>query len=316
MTEPLIEIVILNYNGHDVVDECVQSILDKTTYRNYLIIFADNGSIDDSLEKAEKKYTGNGKVIFVKIPNNTGYSRGMNIAIEDRLVKSNCKFFVLLNNDIVITDPDWLQNLLRPMMTNSSIGITCGALKTPSGKIQVGGMMQFNGLTMSYIGPVPLEKDGFLDFAQMAACLVRREVLVKTKGFDERYTPFSSEETDFSLRAKYLGYSIYFVHGLVLFHKHSVALNKVDPPYTQYIGKRNLIRFRLLHYPLHWIFFSLFLEYRVLFNMFFLRSGKGIKFNRNWSTHLKGYLVAILVNILQLGETLDRRMQLNTQKKH
>ena len=313
MVNPVIEILILNHNGNDIVDECLHSIFEKTTYQKYKVVLIDNGSTDTCLERIEKKYKN--KMLFIKLPNNAGFSKGMNRGIEERLLKDKSDFFVLLNNDIVITDPDWIQKLLHPMNNDNTIGITCGALTTPSGRLQVGGLMKFNGLTMSYIGTFDTNKDRFLDFAQMAACLIRREVLIKTKGFDEQYTPFNSEENDLSIRAKYLGYNIYFVHDLILLHKHSVSLRKVESSFVYYISKRNCIRFRLLHYPLHWIFLSLLKEYRVLLSIFFSHNGRTIQFNKTWHTVLKGYVCAIIVNVLRIDEIIDRRMQLHTQKK-
>ena len=312
--EPLVEIVMLNYNGENIAEKCVQSILDKTTYKNYKIIFVDNGSFDQSLAQAEKLYSKNDKVIFVKIPCNTGYPRGMNIGMNDRLVKSDSDFFIPLNDDIIITDPDWIQKLLKPMK-DPTVGVTCCSLKTPSGRIQKGGMLQFNGLTMSYIGTFPTDKDCTIDFAAMAACMIRREVFVKARGFDEKYSPFNSEETDLSLRIKYLGYSIYFIHDLVLFHDHGATLKKIESAFTYFITKRNSIRFRLLHYPWHWILGSLILEYKVLFNLFFYRDEKKIRFNPQCWQHIKAYIAAVTVNILNIGQTLDRRIQINTQKK-
>lgn len=314
MAEPLIEIVILNYNGEGIVDKCVQSILDKTSYKNYKIVFADNGSTDDSLAQAEKKYAKNDKVLFIKIPYNTGYPKGMNWGVQERIAKSPAEFFVPLNDDIIITDPDWLQKFLKPMQ-DLKVGMTCCSLKTPSGKIQKGGMMKFNGLTMSYIGDFPTDKDCTVDFAAMAACLVRRDVFLKIGGFDEKFTPFNSEENDFSLRTKYAGYTVYFIHDLFLFHDHGATLKKVESLFTHYITKRNAIRFRLIHYPLHWLLFCIFPEYRVWLSFFFFRDGRKIKFNKDCLKRLKSYLLAIWVNVLQLGEAVDRRTQLRLQKK-
>ncbi|HSU72626.1 MAG TPA: glycosyltransferase [Candidatus Binatia bacterium] len=314
MDEPVVEIVILNYNGEGIVDKCVQSILDKTTYRNYKIVFADNGSVDKSLTQAEKKYANNEKVLFIRIPYNTGYPKGMNWGVQERIVQGTSEFFIPLNDDIIITDPDWIQKLLKPMQ-DPKVGMTCCSLKTPSGRIQRGGMLQFNGLTMSYIKPFDHEKDGTIDVAAMAACLVRREVFLKIGGFDEKYTPFNSEENDFSLRTSYAGYDVHFIHDLFLFHDHGATLKKVESLFTYYITKRNCIRFRLLHYPLHWIFFSLFPEYRVWLSMFFFRDGKKVSFNKDCLKRVKLYVLAIVVNLLQLGEIIDRRAQLQTQKK-
>jgi glycosyltransferase involved in cell wall biosynthesis len=46
---PLVSIIILNYNGSGVVDRCVKSVLD-TDYPNFEVIFVDNASVDGSYD--------------------------------------------------------------------------------------------------------------------------------------------------------------------------------------------------------------------------------------------------------------------------
>ena len=47
MTEPMVSIIILNYNGKDYVEECLDSVLSQT-YKNMEVIVVDNASKDGS----------------------------------------------------------------------------------------------------------------------------------------------------------------------------------------------------------------------------------------------------------------------------
>ncbi len=49
MKKPLVSIIIVNYNGYDVLVPCIKS-LQKLDYPNFEIIIVDNGSEDASIE--------------------------------------------------------------------------------------------------------------------------------------------------------------------------------------------------------------------------------------------------------------------------
>jgi glycosyltransferase involved in cell wall biosynthesis len=52
---PLISIVVLNWNGMQVVERCLQS-LQQQTYQALEIIVVDNASSDESVDLVRKKY--------------------------------------------------------------------------------------------------------------------------------------------------------------------------------------------------------------------------------------------------------------------
>jgi len=52
-----VSIVVLNYNGKDLLKKCLESIKNKTQYENYEIIVVDNNSTDDSIKMLQKFFT-------------------------------------------------------------------------------------------------------------------------------------------------------------------------------------------------------------------------------------------------------------------
>jgi glycosyltransferase involved in cell wall biosynthesis len=52
---PRASVIVVNYNGREHVDVCLDSLL-KQTYANYEVVFVDNGSTDGSLEHARARY--------------------------------------------------------------------------------------------------------------------------------------------------------------------------------------------------------------------------------------------------------------------
>ena len=54
-SQPLVSIIILNYNADQLLLDCVESIM-KTNYDNFEIIVVDNASVDGSYIKCKEKF--------------------------------------------------------------------------------------------------------------------------------------------------------------------------------------------------------------------------------------------------------------------
>lgn len=102
-TDPLISIIILNYNAGTILLDCVQSIL-HSDYKNYEIIVVDNLSNDESHRKCKEKFD---QITLIENKENLGYCEGNNVGI--RIAKGS--FLVILNPDTMMK-PDWLRELI------------------------------------------------------------------------------------------------------------------------------------------------------------------------------------------------------------
>lgn len=96
---PETSIVILNYNGFEQIEKCFSSILEQD-YKDFEIIFVDNGSDEEEFQKTHnfiiKKNSNNQNIIFVKLNKNFGYSIGKNSGAK----KANGNYLFFLDNDI------------------------------------------------------------------------------------------------------------------------------------------------------------------------------------------------------------------------
>ena len=88
-TQPLISILVLNYNGKKFLDDCFNSLL-NSTYPNQEIIMIDNKSTDDSVDYVTKNYPQ------VKVFNN-GVNGGFSLAYNNGFKIAQGKYFVILN---------------------------------------------------------------------------------------------------------------------------------------------------------------------------------------------------------------------------
>ena len=55
MVVPKISIIIVNYNGKELLQKCLESLF-KTDYENFEVILVDNNSTDNSIEFVTKEY--------------------------------------------------------------------------------------------------------------------------------------------------------------------------------------------------------------------------------------------------------------------
>ena len=95
----LVSIIILNYNGNEFLENCIESIF-RETKQKFELIIVDNNSPDKSGEKFSKKYES---CKFILNKNNVGVSEGLNIGIRN----ANGHYIILLNNDLIVAK-NWL----------------------------------------------------------------------------------------------------------------------------------------------------------------------------------------------------------------
>jgi glycosyltransferase involved in cell wall biosynthesis len=113
---PLVSVVLLNYNGLKYLKEVIPSIL-KQNYPNFEFIIIDNGSKDGSLEFI-KKFK---KIILLNGPKE-GYK---NIACNYAIKNANGEYILLLDEDILIPNNNYLMNLKNYFLSlekNEKIG--------------------------------------------------------------------------------------------------------------------------------------------------------------------------------------------------
>lgn len=100
---PLVSIIVLNYNAGELLLNCIESIK-KSAYKNLEIIVVDNISTDKSQKICKEKYPD---IKLIQNDENFGYCEGNNIGIR----KAKGDFIIILNPDTIV-EPDCIRELI------------------------------------------------------------------------------------------------------------------------------------------------------------------------------------------------------------
>ncbi|MBI1387229.1 MAG: glycosyltransferase [bacterium] len=221
-SSPLVSVIILNYNGMEFVQNCLESVLNDD-YTPKEIILADNGSRDGSMTFA-RRYED--RVTLMEHGANYGFPKGCNLAIQ----QARGDFIVLLNIDTVVR-PGWLRELIAPMLDDPRVGITGSKLLFFDGKtVQfAGGEISPNGLThhRGYNQPDDTCWDVSYDaeYITGASMAFRTSALLALGGLDEGF-PLYFEDVDISMRFKQAGYQTLYQPASVVCHYETFGTKK------------------------------------------------------------------------------------------
>ena len=272
--EPKVSIILLNWNGAKISFDCIITLIKKTSYSNYNIIFVDNGSHDDSVEVIQNNFPN---VDIIKNKTNLGFPKGMNVGMRYAKDKYNPDYYLLLNNDLLFFEKKWLRELVFSFK-NKKIGIANPVLLYPNKEIQRIGSKIKNDKDLIINSVTSIPEKINLEFRKkklreidlfLGACFLIKSDLIKEIGFlDERYSPYLIEDLEYSYRAKKAGYKIVTVTSsnvIHLFHETfntQIIINKKKDIQRVYVVLRNSFLFSLDY--LGWIK-SFFLTLPLLF---------------------------------------------------
>ncbi|UCG25321.1 MAG: glycosyltransferase family 2 protein [Chloroflexota bacterium] len=243
---PSVTILILNWNGRQLLPRCLAA-LQALEYPDYRVVVADNGSSDDSLDFVRETYP---EALVVDLGQNLGFARGNNAAFS-RLADAS-DILVLLNNDVYVR-PGWLKSLVEPF-ADPQVGITGAKLLFPDEThIQHAGAELEYPLALSrhyayqQVDGGPADECHAVPYVTGASMAIRWSLAEGLGLFDERFTPNYYEEADLCTRASAAGYKVLYVPTAVAIHHESFSAVK-ESPQTVYAFHLNRLRFVFKHY--------------------------------------------------------------------
>jgi GT2 family glycosyltransferase len=288
----LISAVVLNWNGHGVLDNCLRSLYNQT-YRPLEIIVVDNASTDGSVDFLRQKFQDVNLIVNEK---NLGFGAGNNIGI----LASRGKYIMMLNNDTRL-DSKCVEELKRSIEKDKKYGACASKIllaSKPDVIDGVGIVVCPDGLSF---GRGRLEKrdryeeEEEIFFASDGACLYRREMLEDIGLYDEDFFAYA-DETDMGWRARLAGWKCIYSPKAIVYHHHSTSSGGRVSAFKAFLVERNRIWVALKNFPISLIIFGQFYTLRrYAFQAYGALGGKGAA-GRFTSDFSKAELVKILLN--------------------
>lgn len=242
--EPLVSIVVLNWNGRGYLHDCLTA-LRRQTYRHHEVVLVDNASTDDSVPFVRQHFP---EVVLVQSGRNLGFIGGNTLGL--RVARG--EWIALLNNDTV-ADPGWLAALLEAARPVDVAGAT--------GKVYALDDPERVVFTLPLINPLTgrarwTDADSpIADVHYLAGnnLLVKRAVIEEIGPLDAAYYSYY-EETDWCARMIRAGYRLVYTPHAKIRHKE---LGSTSLENNRYFMERNRLRFVIKNFD--WPYLALFL---------------------------------------------------------
>ena len=216
MSAPKVSIIIVNYNGKELLQKCLDSLL-KVNYDNFEIILVDNNSTDGTVEFITKNYPS---LIIIKLDSNKGFAEPNNIAAK--LAKG--EYLLFLNNDTIVT-PNFISEMVKVMETDKKIAICQSLLLKPDGSVDSSGDF-IDHLGVVYNSKTEIDEIREVSSARGASMLVRSDIFEKLDGFDQKFF-VTFEDVDLCWRSWILGYRVLIIPTSIVYHEGGITIKKI-----------------------------------------------------------------------------------------
>jgi GT2 family glycosyltransferase len=236
---------ILNWNGGDLVVECLRSLL-RQTYPIAELIVVDNASTDDSLEHLRAEAPG---IKVIANSQNLGFAAAANQAIAI----ATGSWFLLANLDVEF-EPDFVARLVAAGARDQAIGAVAGKLL----RVRAGGtaaIVDSTGHILFRNGWAANRGEGLPDTGQWeqpeevfgvtgAAPLYRMKMLREVsdgtaRPFDERFFAYI-EDVDLDWRMRWLGWKAWYEPAVAWHHRSATGARRT-PFILRHILKNRLL---------------------------------------------------------------------------
>jgi GT2 family glycosyltransferase len=244
---PLVTIIIPTRDAAALLERCIQSLLEKTTYLRYEVLVVDNrSSAADALAYLER-ISVHPRVRVVRYPRRFNYSAINNFAARVARGEALC----LLNNDTEVISPDWLEEMTGHL-SQAGVGAVGAKLYYPDGRVQHAGVTVGPGGCASHLH-VNLGGDaaGYCGRAMIAqelsavtgACLLTwKQAYLRLGGLNEKRLTVAFNDVDYCLRLQEAGYRVVFTPHAQLYH-HESATRGDDEPLARRLRARREVKY-------------------------------------------------------------------------
>jgi len=240
----MVSIIIPNYNGGDLLYNCINSIYKNISIKDFEIIVVDNGSTDNSINRVKSNFEN---VEIISSNSNLGYSGGCNLGATH----ASGKYLLFLNNDTEHSN-EWIEKLVHFLDSNSKIAAVQPKILSIHNKKLFDYAGGAGGFIDKFCFPFvqgrifhTLEEDhnqynnpSRIFWASGAAFMIRSNIFKELKGFDEIYFSYM-EEIDLCWRVQSLGHEVWSFPSSYIYHYGPYKNFRKSSINSHYLNHRN-----------------------------------------------------------------------------
>ena len=222
---PKVSIIIANKDYADDLRKCINSIIKKSSYKNFEIIIVENNSSERKTFELYEELKKNDSIKIINWERPFNYAAVNNYAVN----YSAGDILLFLNNDMEVINSDWLEAMVEHIQRRD-VGAVGAKLYYPDDTIQHGGVIigiggvaghaqkYFKRNDFGYFGRLKITQN--LSAVTGACLMIRKDVFSEVGGFDERYI-LAFNDVDLCLKIRQKGYFIIWTPYAELYHYES-----------------------------------------------------------------------------------------------
>jgi GT2 family glycosyltransferase len=222
-------LIVIPTGGNPMLKKALQSLLKKTSYRNFRVAVVDN-SKGDKVVEIMRRFRNSSRPVTTLDCRNQPFNFSL---LCNRGARSTDSPYVLfLNDDTSVINADWLEAMLEHAQ-RPEIGAVGPLLLFPDGRIQHAGvLLGIYGLAAHGFRLLDPKLDQYFHLHRMirnasavtgACLLMRRQVFEEVDGFNEEDLPTCFQDVDLCLKLHEKGYRIVYTPHAKMFHYESAS---------------------------------------------------------------------------------------------
>ena len=241
-----ISVVIPNYNGAKLLELYLPSVFAALTFQDikFEVIVIDDASKDYSVLFLNTKYP---EIKLFKNEVNSGFSKTINKGI----FAAQYELILLLNSDVKL-EPNYFSEQFKYFQNPTAFGVMGRIMNFDGQKIEDAARLLihkgFKFKANKFYYSENHNDEVFTAYLSGANALVNRVKIQELGGFDEIYSPFYFEDFDLGLRAWKMGWTCFYEHQSVCYHKVSATTNNMKKSnFVKIIYHRNSFILQSIH---------------------------------------------------------------------
>lgn len=254
MKSPKVSVVIVNFNGKTLLEQCLDSLF-KVNYDNFEVILVDNNSTDKTVEFITSNYPS---ITLIKLDSNKGFAEPNNIGAKI----ARGAYLLFLNNDTIVT-PNFISEMVNTNESDKKIAMCQSLLLKSDNTVDSSGDF-IDELGVCYNSKSLTHEIREISSARGASMLIQKKIFDELGGFDEKFFA-TFEDVDLGWRSWILGYKSVLVPKSIVYHMGGQTVN-IFRNEIAFHGFKNQLSMKITNFESKLIFkvlFQFFLKYGI-----------------------------------------------------